>query len=335
MRYSLRVRILSFLIAVISVLALSGCSSAKPVKGSEDELRVVGTVGEFEVLYEEFRFIVMSYKQILIEKYGEGIFTDPKTAAQYTEILQDYVYKNITANYAVLTMCREVGMEASDPELQEAVQKEIEKTINDFGSRRKYKRYLNDNYMTDNFYRFNTCVDKMQNELLYVYVDDLGLIESDDDKIYDIIKNEFVRTQHIYVSKNNKKSYEENKEYIQSLYSMLCGGADFMQLAESNGENKSLTSQGEYITKGYMSDKYEETAFSLGIGEYSGIIEDENGFYIIKRLETESLYIMMNFEELSDRYIYYSFMEMINETQSQLAFVPNDYLLGINITEVN
>ena len=334
MKYKLSIRLLALLIAVITIFSLSGCSSAKPIDGTEEELRVVGKVGEFEVLYEEFRFIVMTYKQYLIGIYGENIFNDPATAEQYTAMLRDYVYSNITANYAILTMCREVGMEASDPKLQEAVQKEVEKVIDELGGRRKYKKYLQDSYMTDNFYRFNTCVDKMQNELFYVYVDDLGLIESDDDKIYDIIKNKFVRTQHIYISKNNGKSYDENKQYLESVHHELSAGADFMQLATSKGEDKDLTEQGVYITKGYMSDKYEETAFSLDIGEYSNVIEDEQGFYIIKRLDTESLYIMMNFEELSERYMHYSFMEMINETQSQLTFIPNDYLNGIDIASI-
>lgn len=334
MKYRLSIRILSLLIALMTVFALSGCSSAKPIKGTEEELRVVGTVGEFDVYYEEFRFILMTYKQYLIKNHGENIFNDPATAEQYISMLRDYVYSNITANYAILTMCHEVGMETSDPKLQEAVQKEVEKAVNDLGGRRRYKKYLKDNYMTDNFYRFNACVDKMQNELFYVYVDDLGLIESDDDKIYDIIKNDFVRTQHIYVSKNNGKSYGENKQYIESLFLELSSGADFMQLVTSSGEDKDLTSQGIYITKGYMSDKYEETAFSLDIDEYSNVIEDEKGFYIIKRLETESIYIMMNFEELSDRYMYYSFMEMINETQAQLTFVPSNYLKGLNLLDI-
>ena len=57
-------------------------------------------------------------------------------------------------------------------------------------------------------------------------------------------------------------------------------------------------------------------------------------FYIIKRLELESLYIMMNFKELSDNYMYYSFMEMIDETQSQLTFVPNDYLKGLDLLDI-
>lgn len=334
MKNKLSIRVLSLLIAAITVFSLSGCSTSRPIESTEDDLRVVGTVGEFEVLYEELRFVVVTYKRFLMANYGEDIFNDPATAEKYTDMLRDYVYKNITANYAVLTMCREVGMEASDPKLQEAVQKAIENDVRDLGGRRKYKKHLKNSNMTDHFNRFNICVDIMQNELFYVYVDDLGLIESDDDKIYDIIKNEFVRTQHIYVSKSNGKSYDENKQNIESLYAMLSDGADFKQLAMSSGEIRTESEIDMYITKGYMSDKYEETAFSLDIGEYSDIIEDEKGFYIIKRLELESLYIMMNFEELSDNYMYYSFMEMIDETQAQLTFVPNDYLRGLDLLDI-
>ena len=87
-------------------------------------------------------------------------------------------------------------------------------------------------------------------------------------------------------------------------------------------------------TKGYMSDTYEDIAFSLGKNQISGVIEDNGGFYIIKRFELDNLYVMMNFDTLSDRYQQYTFIEMIDDTQKELEFIPNDYLNSISMLDI-
>ncbi|MBQ7383280.1 MAG: peptidylprolyl isomerase [Clostridia bacterium] len=307
-----------------------GCSPARPIDSTDKELTAVGTVGEFEVLYEEFRFAVLIYRDMLIEQYGEDILSSP----EYPEMVREHVYDNITSNYAILTMCREVGIEADDPVLLEAVQKSIAETVESLGGRGKYKKYLKENYMTDHFLRFNTCIDMMQRELFYVYSDDLGLIETDDAEISDIILEEFARTQHIYVSKNNGKSAEENRQSIAEAYQRLLDGEDFMTLVGKYGEDTEMTENGIYFPEGYMNAEYEKAAFSLSEGEYSGIVEDTNGYYIIKRLKPETAYIFANFYTLKQTYQEYKFLSMIDDIGKTLEFVPNDYLDSIDILDI-
>ena len=318
------------LLLLFSMLLLCSCTSAKPIESSEAELSAVGMVGEYDVLYEELRFLTLTYKKSMIEAYGEDFFDSPENR----EAAKEYIFDTIKYNYAVLQMCRDVGIERDDPIILESVQEKIQETINELGSRKKYIKYLKDSYLTDNLFRFNIAVDLLQNELMYVYTNDLLLIESNDDAIYDIIKDEFIRTQHIYISKANGKSDVENKALIETAYSELLDGADFMSVAAKYGEDSELKEEGFYILKGYMSEKYEDAAFSLKTDKFSEIIEDEGGFYIIKRLEQNSLYVIMNFETLAERYKYYTFIEMINDTQKTLEFVPNEYLNSIDIFEI-
>ncbi len=312
---------------LLSLLLLSSCASAKPIDSSEDELRVVGKVGEYEVLYEELRFLVLNYKKNMTETYGEDFFDDPK----HIEEAKEYIFDTVKYNYAILQMCRDVRIERDEPIILDAVQKKIEETVNELGSRRKYKKYLEENYLTDHLFRFNLSIELLQNELMYVYTKDLRIIETDDSAIYDIIKDEFIRTQHIYISKSNGKSSAENKAAIETAYSELIGGADFMSVAAKYGEDPELSNEGFYILKGYMNEKYEKAAFSLEIDKFSEIIEDEGGFYIIKRLEQDSFYVIKNFETLAERYQNYTFIEMINDTHEALEFIPNEYLSSIDM----
>ncbi|MBO5415719.1 MAG: peptidylprolyl isomerase [Clostridia bacterium] len=317
------------------VLTMFGCSPARPIESTDEELAVVGTVGEFEVLYEEFRFVALIYRDMLIDTYGADIFDTPESAEKYAEMIRDYTYDNITYNYAILTMCREVGIEADDPVLQKAVEDSITDTVKSVGGTRgKYKKYLKENYLTDHFLRFNTCVDFMQSELFYVYSDDLGLIETDDEKISDIILSDFVRTQHIYVSKNNGKSLEENRKTIEAAYDKLLGGADFMTLVTEYGEDEEMTASGICFPEGYMNSGYESAAFALSVDEYSEIIEDTNGYYIIKRIKQDTAYVLANFYTLKPIYQEYKFLSMIDDIQNTLEFVPNDYLNSIDILDI-
>ena len=321
-------------LVLVSALLLCSCSAVKPIESSEEELRVVGYVDGFEVLYEELRFAVLTYRQMLMDAYGDDIFDDPELSVKYENMLKESVYENITANYAILVLCREVDIESADETLAEAVQKKLEEKVDELGGMRQYKKFLKENNMTDSFFRFNLLVDIMQNELFYVYTYDLELIESEDEAIYDAIQSEFIRTQHIYVSKNNQRSYEENRSLINDAYESLVSGMDFMTVANQYGEDNTLDANGFYIPNGYMSDTYDSAAFDLSISEFTEVIEDDMGFYIIKRLELDPVYLLMNFDTLKDRYQSYAFLNIVNSTQKELEFKPSEYLESIGILEI-
>ena len=325
----------SLLICLLAFCVLCcSCSRLEPLESSEENLQVVGCVDEFEVLYEELRFAVLTYKQMLIDTYGEDIFDDPELAPKYEAMLKESVYENITSNYAILLLCKEVGIETTDEVLVEAVQTKLEKQVEELGGVRKYKKFLRENNMTDSFFRFNLLVDIMQNELFYVYIYDLELIAPDDETIYDIIQSEFIRTQHIYISKDNGKSYDENKALITEAYESVKSGDDFLAIAKSYGGDESIDENGFYIPKGYMSETYDSVAFELDVDEFTEIIEDDAGFYIIKRLDLDPVYVLMNFDTLKERYQSYAFLSMVNDMQKELEFKPSEYLESIDILQI-
>lgn len=330
----LLVKISAALICFVMIFSLFGCKSYEPIEPSEEELRVVGTVGEFEVLYEEIRFVVLTKKAELLSEKDDNALSSASAKAEFEAELRELVYESLLTNYAVLTLCREVGIEADNEKINEAVQNTIKQTIDDVGSTSKYKKYLADNHLTDHFLRFNITVDKLQNELFYSYVDDLGLIESEDEKVYEKIRNEFIRTQHIYISKKNGKTEKENLNRVNEALEALNDGEDFFETSKLFSEDTSMTRDGIYSTKGYMSETYEAVAYELGIEEFSDVVEDKDGYYIIKRIETDPFYIMIHFDELSDMYKQYTFLGMIDEAAKELEFVPNEFFKSLNLLDI-
>ena len=63
-----------FLALVILTSTLTACSGKNR--------KVVGTVGAYEVYYEELRWLTMQYKDIMASTYGEDIWKNKDTAEQ-------------------------------------------------------------------------------------------------------------------------------------------------------------------------------------------------------------------------------------------------------------
>ncbi len=299
---------------------LVGCSTYKPLKDDEDSATVVGTVAGRNVYLDEFKFAFQTCKEQMLATYGEGIF-DGDDAEHYANMLKERVFSSITADYAVILLCEEVKISLGEPVIVERVDEKMQALVDELGGMHKYKKYLKENGLTDRLLRFTTEVSLLRNELLYVYTDDIGVIESDYDELYDIIKKEFISVRHIFVP----HSEEDVMFVIEEEY---MNGASFEELMAEYNRDTEMTADGNFILKGYMSEEYEKAAFALKVGSVSEIISDQNGLYIIERLSMPSSAIMYNFERLKSLYQTYTFYDIIDNKQSELTFEINDIGIG-------
>ena len=316
MRYAWRLAAL--VLSIVTLLSLFGCAYEQ-IPPTADDLTVVGQVSGKNVYLEELRFVTHTYRSILTEQYGEDIF-DGDEANKYMDMLRELVYANITANYAVILMCEEVSIKLGDTTVTAQVDKTVSEAVEKMGGMGKYKKFLKENHMTDHFYRFSTEISLLENELMYVYVDDLSLIEDDDEEIYEIIKDDFIVVRHIFISHETENASEK----IASAQSRILGGEDFSAVMAEVGEDPDMSEEGLFILEGYMTKPYEEVAFGLAVGEISDIVSDENGHYVIQRLEMSTPDIMMQFDYLKQLYQTYTFYAAIDEVQAKLTFVPNE-----------
>lgn len=322
-------------IFIFSVLA--GCSASRPIKSRGDELRVIGRVGDFDVLYEELRYLTLNYKEYLKSIYGDKIWDDEKTAAEHRAELEALVYSTITANYAILTLAREVMIEADDKTIADAVDRYMDDFVEEVGGRGEYKSNLKKYYMTDHFFRFTTAVEYCRSELYYVYVDDLRIIESDEDRILEyIMGGECVRTLHVYIENGERDDVDENRRLADQVRDELLAGADIKKIIGSSvNEDFSLTTtDGYYFFRGEMLKGYEDAAFGAQIGGVSEVVETAEGFYIIQRLELEPSYVLLNLQTLAKNYQYAKLDLMIEEKRSELSFEINEYGSGIDLTKI-
>ena len=334
MRYRTPARILSAMLALCLLCSLVSCNKARPIRSSKEELTPVGTVAAHDVLYEELRYLTLKYREAMAATYGETIWDTAESRELYRAELEKAVMDNITSNYAVLALCDEVQIKHTEKAIEEAVQKYVQETVDQLGGMKVYREQMESEFLTDHFFRFSLAVSFCETELMYVYTDDLGLIERDEDKIYDMIMGgDFARTLHIYIENNPGDDVEKNRALAQDIRRQIDEGEKFNTLIGRHSEDFYMTTtNGYYFTHGEMVKEYEDAAFALEIGAISDVIETADGFYIIQRLEPQTEYVLSNLSTLIDQYQYAMLYNMIDEKQTELSLIWNDYGKTLDLT---
>lgn len=344
------------LILLVAVLAtnLISCES-RAIKSNEDALAAVGTVGEYEVSYEELYFLTHTYSAFLDATYGaDASVSDKKITVEedgenkevvlseyYAEELRELIYENIVSNYAVLTLAKESGLSLDSEDMKEKIQISLDAYIeSDFGGKRsEYKKWLKSEGITDNYVRFTLGVDHLYSALVTEYLK-TGIISDDNDYVNGYIRENFVRTWHIMIS--NEDGSSANYDRAAEALEILKSGEKSMYKMIGSKYNDDLTPgtlDGHYFTRGTMDEAYEKAAYALEVGEVSDIVASvgkDNGrtidcYYIIQRLELEDAYIEKNFESLKSDYYISVVYDMVDELKSSLNFKFNEYGSSLNI----
>lgn len=329
----------------LAVLVLASCLLL-PSCSNNDELNrtVVGRVGNYDVYYEELRWLTMQYKDLLESTYGVGIWDKPESAETYRAELEKSVYESIIANYAVLTLCDdealtfngEKAVDINGRTVQNLVEEYVNGTIEEAGGRAAYKKALEKNYLTDSLYRFITGVDLCENLLFKQYCS-LNIIDDSDSAALDYIFANFIRTKHIYIQNDAGDKVEDNRALAEAVRIKLNNGEDLDSLIATYSEDGYMsTENGYYFTHGKYSKAYEDAAFALNVGQVSEVIETYSGFYVIQRLELDTAYVMLNLNtaRLKDEYLLAVFDPFIEKCKAGLTFEPNDYGKSIDLTKM-
>lgn len=323
-------RTVAGLLALLTLtLSLGSCSSvvSKPIEPSEQDIKVVATCEGYDVYYEEFRYVALSFRDQFASLYGEDIWTDPEKTAKYLPMLKDKISESLTVNYAILTLSDNYNIDYQDDAIQDAVQDMIDETVVEMGGRDNYIRMLEEMYMTDHFVRFTLATDMCETELVYL-LKDLGLvIDNEKDFLaYALDGESFCATYHVFIGNDPGDDIEVNRQKAQEVADRVRGGEDIKPIIGSS-VNEDVGSSGipYHFMRNEYDKPYEEAAFALEIGESSGVVECDDGFYIIQRQPLSESYIVNNVSTLWQRYQYAEVEALIDEQQSRLVIEWNNY----------
>lgn len=292
----------------------------KPIARTDEQEKVVCHVGKYDVYYDELSYLVQIHRSDYI--YRQSNSTDGGLADMQTYVTGE-VYEDIKKNYAVLALCEKYGIETDSRSLKSEVNDKIKDIIDgDFdGDKKKYKKWLEENGLSDAYYRLVTKVNLLEEKLLDALVQNKSEIKYSLENYKDFISyakesDDIMRTTHIYYPKYYKYknvNVSETRRQVEAI------AASFKSI-ESDSERYDAfndyigrcpymvegytmeTLDGVYFTYGMMGEEYEDISRSLSEYDTSDVIETDDGFYIIMRLPKDSAYIEKNGDLLLSSY---------------------------------
>ena len=269
----------------------------------------------FEIPYEELCFVTMFYKDSMAGRYGEDIWDDPATAEQYRAELEALVAENLNQNYVVLSACRNLGIRTEGAEIDAYVDQEMDNLQEAFDSKKEYKEWLAEHWMTEHYMRFSLGVSYLESALYYTLLDN-GMFRYSMENVADFrdyveTSGDFVRTIHVYIENVEGEEPAANLARAQAISDALQAVEDSAARRElmseyigskDNDDLLSVTGDGYYFTRGEMDEAYEKASFDLAIGEVSEPVVCSGGNFVIMRLYPDAEYIRNHTQELLDNY---------------------------------
>ena len=332
-------------LALILLSTLGGCA-ARALPTSEEDLAVVGTVGEYEVLYEEFRFLVLLHKGTLESQYaaennvenGADLWKIPEEKEKNLARLKELVYEDLKANYAILTLGAREGLSVDS--YQDAVQAYMESSIkSEFnGDRSIYKDFLLASGLTDHYLRFTSAVDHIYEDLYVSYLKN-GKISDDETTVKQFILQNFVRVMSICLVNKTDAESAENLKRLEQYRKEVMAGADIKDYVRYTVD----PSPDHCFMRGEMDETFERYAFALEnngdvsevfLGTADYLTAEREAWYFLQKASLHPAYVDKHYDTLFDSYTTGIMNQYIEEAKESLTFVPNDYGKSIDLLSV-
>lgn len=323
----------------------------RPIKSSEEEARVVGKVGEYEVRYEELRYITLLHKQSLDAEMGAYESLDAAGREVYETTLNARVLEDLKNNYVILTLCNRYGINADSGEADRYVQDEIEAFVGESfeSSMPEYEKWLAKNNLTDGFLRLLYRVNYLEAALLdHFKTNGIDMVYGEENIAefvqYMLSGGEWVRTVHAYYPKESEiitaaEAKTQAEATAARLASIQTDESRWNEMRSAIGKapfvsSISVTGHGFVFTYGQMGEEYETISFALREYESSEVYETEDGYYVIMRLPLEEDYLKENAADFLGQYQYAVLKRHEDACREQLEFSGNDYFLTLSLAEI-
>ncbi|MDP3386979.1 MAG: peptidylprolyl isomerase [Eubacteriales bacterium] len=261
-------KLVILLLIMVLIIAIAGCVKEKP--GTEAAI-VNGEV----ITVQEYEETLEVYKSMYKNQYGDtALETEIEPGVTLLQYLQENILENMIFERIIYQEALKNNLTVNDTELDELM---IEyKTF--FEDEQAYADFLTSNNMKEEFLKNSLRTDEVIQRYVDFYMESLEISDEELLQYYEDNVDKFVsvKARHILVS-----SMEEAEDVL----SQINAGAEFSDLAMTFSiDTNSAINGGDlgYFYKGQMVPAFEEAAFSLEIGEVSGIIPSDFGFHIIK-----------------------------------------------------
>ncbi|MBO7405046.1 MAG: peptidylprolyl isomerase [Clostridia bacterium] len=314
-------RVLCALLAVLFLFTAVSCGKKgeKLLESSKAEKTPVMKIGGYNVPMEIYRYLALNYKRDLEAGESADVWLGESGEALLEELEHD-VTAALAYLYATVSLADDYGIHADDAYIADTVEMQMKALYEDYGDDYEaYVEYLRSYNMNDSVYRFFVRNDVLAEELV-AEMEKRGEIPTDDASLRAILAgDEMVRVKQILVTAEDMTD-EEAEAAANSLLDRVRAGEDFDTLVQKEGRDLYMFNNpdGYYISRGSYHREFEDAAFSLAVGETSGVIRTDAGWSILKRYEKEQSYLNEHFDDLADEYITGQYNIRLEEREAAL-----------------
>ncbi|MBE6588639.1 MAG: hypothetical protein E7643_00545 [Ruminococcaceae bacterium] len=326
--------LLSLILPLFSFLACSDTDKEENALYTE----VVGSAGEYDILYDELRFVTLTYRKILDATYGDGIddngtiWDREESAKRYRGELEKKVQAMLEENYRVLAACSVYGIGRDvleGEEIQQQVSLQYKNAVASFSSEEAFLADMDGNFMTERLYKLYLARDFMKYKLRDAVLQDKDSeVIKDQESFYKWLNNgNCVYVQHILLRNDEGEDKEANRRIAEEVSATLKKGEQTIDaFVGSAFFNEDLTNVSPYyLIQGLYDPALTDAGLRLySDGDASDVIETEEGFYVLQRIEAPKGDLEGRLADLYDTYLW----TMIGETSTEVGntdVILNDY----------
>jgi parvulin-like peptidyl-prolyl isomerase len=260
------------ILMLMMIIQLAACAGSKAY---------VATVDGDRVSVEEFNMYLYEVQKNYEARGGKDIWEtgfDGKTAEETAKeaALNSIAHIKISAKQA-----KQMNISLSKEEKAQAI-KDATNTIESIDVETFKKIGIDEKAL------INIMLEKaLRNKVFEEVTKNFELSEKDFVPYYlDYIqknRNELIALDIQYIFLANSEG-ENSLEKANKVLTLAKSGEDFSKLVSDYSQDKktSVTQGKQTISKGDRSEEFENAAFSLQVGEISGLVKSDNGYYIIK-----------------------------------------------------
>lgn len=253
--------------ATVMGLLLTGCGGKKDVAATVNGVDIPMTT-----YVEEYK---SAAKQIA-SQYGADYLQ--QDSMEKGKTMGEAVRENILKNIVQMEILRQDAEKSNIVVSEEETQKYIEQTQQMYGGEEAFKKALDDQGVSFEFYKEYIQRGLLMQKYTQEKMKALEPKEEELKKYFEDNKEKFqtVSAAHILV-----KTEEEAK----AIKAELDGGADFAELAKAKSQDPGSGQQGGDLGsfgKGQMVKEFEDKVFSMKEGEISDPVKTQFGYHIIK-----------------------------------------------------
>lgn len=319
------------------MFGMTACNGGQTAK----EEPYVAKVNNQAIAYADYEKNFMIFKKQIEANVGEDIWTqDAGEGKTYGTVFKEQILEKLIEDEMLSQEAIKAGLKVDEEEIAsqlENFKKQIE-------TNKEYKEYLEKNGISDDFIKKQMEIDNLLMSFRVDYEKKNPIPEADIKKYYEENQAEFtideVRASHILfktVDDNRLPLDESAKEAVrtkaQEILDRVKAGEDFAKLAKEYSEDPGSAENGgdlNFFPRGQMVKPFEDAAFSMEVGQISGLVESNFGYHIIK--VTDKKNETSTFEEAQDRIqstlMEKAYQDYIEELKTKAKIETNEELLA-------